>query len=102
MATAKKTAPRRRTTITTEARQETVQRTAGAIEGTTPIDPAEFVDEDKEEKVTVTIPNTFDLTLDTGRVIRYKAGVDEMPISHATHWFSKNRGVEIYKPDAKE
>ncbi len=47
--------------------------------------------------VTVLIARDFILTLDDHVKVSYKAGIDEMPKSHAEHWWSKNHGgVEIY------
>lgn len=46
--------------------------------------------------VTVRIPRDFILTLDDHTQAKYPAGVDEMPIEHANHWYAKVMGVEIY------
>jgi hypothetical protein len=46
--------------------------------------------------VTVRIPKNFSLTLADFTQVHYKVGVDEMPIEHATHWYSVASGVEIY------
>lgn len=59
-------------------------------------EPAEPQDDGKP--VTVKIPRDFILTLDDHTQRRYSAGVDEMPLSHANHWYAKTMGVEIYKP----
>lgn len=48
------------------------------------------------DTVTVLIPRNFNLTLDDGIQVHYGAGVDEMPIEHASHWYSKAMGVEVY------
>lgn len=53
------------------------------------------------ETVTVTIPKNFILTLDDHTQVPYSAGIDEMPIEHATHWWSVQNGVEVYDPKAK-
>jgi len=50
------------------------------------------------EMVTVRIPRNFTLTLDDHTQVHYKAGIDEMPIEHAEHWYSKVHEVEIYDP----
>lgn len=48
--------------------------------------------------VTVMIPKDYKLTLDgSHHEVQYRAGIDEMPIEHAEHWFSKAIGVEIYR-----
>jgi len=53
-----------------------------------------------EQVVTVTIPKDFTLMSDSGIPHEYKAGIDEMPVSHANHWWAKAQGVEIYQtPD---
>lgn len=49
------------------------------------------------KSVTVKIPRDFILTLDDHTQRKYSAGVDEMPVSHANHWYAKTMGVEIYK-----
>lgn len=51
-----------------------------------------------DEKVTVRIPHAYNLhvLVDGGsQIIRYEAGVDEMPRSHAEHQYSVDNGVEI-------
>lgn len=48
------------------------------------------------KKVTVTIPRGFILTDDGHIEHRYGPGIDEMPVEHAEHWYSKVHGVEIY------
>ncbi len=55
-----------------------------------------------EQVVTVMIPKDFTLHADNGVPYQYKAGIDEMPISHANHWWAKqSNGVEIYQaPDS--
>ena len=53
-----------------------------------------------EEMVTVVIPKDFTLTLDDQTLHPYPAGVQEMPRSHASHWFSKAQGVVEYKGKA--
>lgn len=45
------------------------------------------------EKVTVVIPHTFSLTLDDHSIIHYHQGVDEMPLDHFNHWWTKKQGV---------
>lgn len=56
---------------------------------------AELAVDDK--MVTVVIEKDYTLILDNHREVRYKAGIDEMPLSHAKHWWSKNAGgVKLY------
>jgi len=55
------------------------------------------IEVDSEKEVTVVVPFAYDLTLETGKPIRYEVGTQEMPLSHATHWYSRARGVTIYK-----
>jgi hypothetical protein len=47
--------------------------------------------------VTVSIPQAFNLLQDNHVMKHYEAGIDEMPIEHATHWYSLAHGVEIHK-----
>lgn len=54
------------------------------------------------EKVTVLIPKAFILTLEDHTQVKYGAGVDEMPLEHSEHWYSKAMGVEVYDPKKKE
>lgn len=49
----------------------------------------------KEEMVSATVPRGFNLTLDDGSVKRYEPGVQDMPKSHAKHWYAKAHDVEI-------
>lgn len=53
----------------------------------------------KEETVTVTVPKDFKLRLDDHVEKKYSAGVQEMPLAHAEHWYSKANGVTIYSKD---
>lgn len=46
--------------------------------------------------VTVSVPHAYTLTLDNGGVAHYKPGMQEMPVEHAEHWFSKAQGVTVY------
>lgn len=59
--------------------------------------PEDAAPEDDGKSVTVRIPRDFILTLDDHTQTKYSAGVDEMPLSHANHWYAKTMGVEIYK-----
>lgn len=47
-----------------------------------------------EDLVSVTVPQRFNLTLDHGVVVEYAAGIQDMPKSHAEHWYAKANGVE--------
>lgn len=56
----------------------------------------------KEDKVTVKIPRGYNLQVlksdgSGSQIVRYEAGVDEMPRSHAEHDYSKAHGVEIIR-----
>ena len=55
------------------------------------------VEVDSEDTVTVVVPKAFTLTLDSGKPIPYNVGTQEMPLSHATHWWSRAQGVTIYR-----
>jgi hypothetical protein len=48
--------------------------------------------------VTVTVPKAYILRVDDHTTVPYKAGVQEMPLVHADHWWSKNNGVMKYEP----
>ena len=53
-------------------------------------------------KVTVIVPNQFDLTIDYNHTITVKPGIQEMEKAHADHWYAIANGVVIYKPEATE
>jgi hypothetical protein len=55
-----------------------------------------------EKIVTVTSPRAFRFRVDDHTEVQYKAGIQEMPESHAKHWWSVNNGVEIYAPASKQ
>lgn len=59
----------------------------------------EVVASTSKDTVTVVKPSPFKLTSNDGAVTDYEAGIGEMPLSHATHWFAKAMGVKIYKPE---
>lgn len=59
------------------------------------VDPVNLPTE-SGDMVTVTIPKAFNLTLDDHTQVRYEAGIDEIPIEHASHWWAQAQGVEIY------
>ncbi len=52
-----------------------------------------------EITVTVTVPKAFNLRTGHGDagLFTYQPGVQEMPLSHADHWYSKANGVKIYE-----
>lgn len=56
----------------------------------TPVRPSR-----KEEMVSVTVPRGYNLTLDNGDTKRYESGIQDMPRSHAEHWYSKAHDVEL-------
>jgi len=72
---------------------EALQKAANAAKGET-----EVV---KEKMVTVTVPRAYKLRVDDHIEVPYKAGIQEMPESHANHWWSVNNGVEVYTPTSK-
>lgn len=49
----------------------------------------------KEELVSVTIPRAFRLAHDDGTHTQYEPGVQDIPKSHADHWYTKAHGVEL-------
>ena len=69
----------------------------------TPAAPeAPVVEKVKTDKVTVTVPNGFELTIDHNTTITIRPGIQEMEKSHAGHWYSIANGVVIYEPKASE
>lgn len=60
------------------------------------------VEKVKTDKVTVTVPNGFELTIDHNTTITIKPGIQEMEKSHADHWYSIANGVVIYEPKDSE
>jgi hypothetical protein len=50
----------------------------------------------EKSTMTVVVPKDFKLRVSHDSVVDYKAGVCEMPPEHATHWYSKANGVQIY------
>lgn len=51
-----------------------------------------------DEMVTVTVPHPFNLQEPAGTITAYREGIQEMPLSHAEHAYSKAHGVEVYDP----
>lgn len=54
-----------------------------------------------QEMVTVTVPEAFTLHRDDGTIGVYAAGIQEMGVDDAAHWYSRARGVKVYDPKAK-
>jgi hypothetical protein len=82
-----------------EAQQEPVAEEAQA-----PVEQQEPVAEEAQAPVvdagvyvTVTVPKAFKLRTTHDHVVDYAAGICEMPVEHAEHWYSKANGVTIYK-----
>lgn len=48
-----------------------------------------------EDIVMASVPKGFRLTLDTYREVVYEAGAQQMPRSHAEHWYAKANGVKV-------
>jgi hypothetical protein len=93
VAPAKKTAPAKTAPAKTRVSLNPQAMIAGVDPGFTPTESG--------EKVTVLIPKPITLTLDDHTQVSYGAGIDEMPIEHANHWWSVQNGVEIYDPKSK-
>lgn len=55
-----------------------------------------------EDKVVVNVPKPFTLRVDNHRAVEYKAGVQNMPVSHSEHWYSKVNGVEVHTPQSAD
>lgn len=47
--------------------------------------------------VTVTVPKAFKLRTTHDHIVDYAAGICEMPVEHAEHWYAVANGVTIYK-----
>jgi hypothetical protein len=95
MATSKvKTATLPRRTPTT-----TTLRDSAAVAERTEGDKITLVDTevDEGEKVTVIIPKAFTLTRDSGAPVTYEAGVQEMLVDDAGHWYARAMGVKVYE-----
>ena len=56
---------------------------------------AKQAEEAGEEMVMATVTKAFRLTLDSYREVVYEPGVQEMPRSHAEHWYAKANGVKL-------
>lgn len=46
-----------------------------------------------EELVAVNVPRAFNLTLDNGQIVAYKAGGHRVPASHLEHWYAHANGM---------
>lgn len=49
----------------------------------------------REETVSCTVPKAFKLQLDHGETVDIREGIQDLPRSHADHWYAKANGVEI-------
>lgn len=49
-----------------------------------------------DKAVIALVPKHLRLSLDDGNVVDYPAGTQDMPRSHAEHWFSIGQGVTIH------
>lgn len=82
---------------TTGRRQIAVDPSLDAPKSNPPADEDEGTEGTTEELVTAIVPKSFKLTLDDHTQVQYHAGTQDMPRSHAEHWFSGAMGVEIYE-----
>lgn len=98
MATAKKSLPppRRATSAAVLKFSPAVGDTSGDIVENATGDKIIPAVDDEGEKVTVVVPKDFALTIDHHHQREYKAGVQEMLVEHAAHWFSRAQGVKVY------
>lgn len=85
-----------RKTLITPDKAEPVMQT-GVIPTISHLTAAQTAAATQDEVVTVTIPKNFKFTDDQHVVTEYLAGIDEMPLAHASHWYTKAMGVTIYK-----
>jgi hypothetical protein len=52
------------------------------------------------EMVTVIVPKPYKLTLNDHSEKNYPSGIYEMPLEHASHWWSRVSGVKVYTKNA--
>ena len=78
---------------TPQAPQSGPTASGGAVTANTPVEVADEV----TVTVTVTAPKAFVLNVTHDVRVEYKAGVQEMPLAHATHWWAKANGVKVYE-----
>lgn len=72
---------------------------SSAAPGTAVVNAGATPEVASEVTVTVTVPKPFNLRLGHGdeNNFQYKAGVQEMPLAHAEHWWAAANGVQVYK-----
>lgn len=101
MATAaKKTATQRATTATRRTISTTSLDDSGEIVEKTSGDKIALAQpQAAQEQVTVVVPTQYTLTRDDGSVTTFHAGIQEMGLDDASHWFSRNMGVKVYTPN---
>ncbi len=106
------TTPARKTTTPPPRRTSTTSAPPPASNTTNIEDSAEVVERTEGDKVNLTaatprndmvtaiVPKAFMLTLDDHTEVHIAAGTQELPHSHATHWFARAQGVKVYEPKA--
>jgi len=99
MATATK-APARRVIANAQPTTTKLKDSAAVVERTEgdKVSLKDAVTELSGEMVTVIVPKGFKLTRDSGEPAIYAAGVQEMPLEDASHWFARAQGVKVYDP----
>lgn len=96
--------PRKASTTNDEAKATGLGRRQLLAKNEVPtpmLDKAHQTSPGDSDLVTAVVPKAFRLTCDDNTVIDYGVGIQDMPKSHATHWFSKAQGVQV-KHDASE
>jgi hypothetical protein len=76
--------------------QETKLGATGVNDKKTPLDAVQ----EGEATVTCEVPRGFTITLDDHTKVEVKAGVQELGVVIANHWYAKAHGVKIYAPAA--
>ena len=94
MATEKNTAARK-----TAVRRTLVDLPVSTVTPTTEANKAAVADASSEDRLMVTVPKSYTLTLDDGSPVVINAGVQMMPSKLATHWWSKAQGVKLFDPE---
>ena len=84
-----------------EAAPEVTKTEETAPEVAAPVQEAAPEVAEGEVMVTVSVPKAFNLTMSPSQTIRVPAGVQEMTLAQAEHWYSKAHGVSIYNPSKK-
>ena len=80
-----------------EQAEPQVEQTEPQAEAEPEVQQAPRAPTDDTVYVTVTVPKAFKLRTTHDHIVDYAAGICEMPVEHAEHWYSVANGVTIYK-----